>query len=395
MIDFDFSQYCYGCSACANICKNKAIQMKYNQEGFLIPVINECNCTKCGMCKIVCPYYSQPETNCVLDNDIVLSAYRKKNENAHLYTSSGIFRAVAERVFNHEGMVCACIWDDMMQAKHVLSNDRAVLDRFCYSKYVQSDIGNCYKEIEIALNNNVEVLFCGTPCQVAGLYGFLRGKHENLFCIAIVCHGVPAPLVWKEYKKRLERKMESRMIDANFRVKGKYGWITPCSVYKFANGKQIKRISFSEDPYMIAFGTDIMHRNSCYNCKFKGTNCDADIVTGDYWGCNSEQLKTSQNKGISFVIVHTPKGREMIEKLNTEFEFGRESISSVIRENRPVIEPVIKNTCRSEFFTEFASTGEISYLYSIYNKKQYVIKRILYKLKIYEKLKIIAYYLRH
>ena len=37
------------------------------------------------------------------------------------------------------------------------------------------------------------MLFSGTPCQIAGLYGFLGNKRDmdNLWTIELVCHGIP------------------------------------------------------------------------------------------------------------------------------------------------------------------------------------------------------------
>lgn len=51
------------------------------------------------------------------------------------------------------------------------------------------------------------VLFSGTSCQVAGLRKYLGKDYDNLFCLDIVCHGVPSPQVWTEYLKWQERIM--------------------------------------------------------------------------------------------------------------------------------------------------------------------------------------------
>ena len=66
------------------------------------------------------------------------------------------------------------------------------------SKYLQSNIGYCYSDIQKMLNSGVKVLFTGTPCQVAGLRSYLRKDYENLYCADIICHGVPSPKLFKK-----------------------------------------------------------------------------------------------------------------------------------------------------------------------------------------------------
>ena len=56
--------------------------------------------------------------------------------------------------------------------KHIGINSLENLDKLLGSKYVQSDIGNVYKEIRTLLNDKKQILFSGTPCQVAGLKAF-------------------------------------------------------------------------------------------------------------------------------------------------------------------------------------------------------------------------------
>ncbi len=60
------------------------------------------------------------------------------------------------------------------------------------SKYVQSAIENTYVEAKEELDLGKKVLFSGTPCQIAGLYSYLRKGYENLYTIDVICHGVPS-----------------------------------------------------------------------------------------------------------------------------------------------------------------------------------------------------------
>lgn len=395
MINFDFSKNCYGCSACKNVCSTNAIKMVGNVEGFLVPTVDKTKCVDCKMCDKVCPYLNRNNSSSKKPEDKVVSAYRKDSSKYKEYTSSGIFAELARIMIKNGGKVCGCIWDDEMHAKHILTDDINIVKKMSYSKYVQSSLEDCYKEIQESLKSGKNVLFCGTPCQVAALNNYVKFYKENLYTIGIVCHGTPSPAVWEKYKTILEKKNNSRMIDANFRYKGKYGWLTPFTQYKFENGKEEVKLSFTEDPYVIAFGADILHRNTCYKCDYKGTKSGADLITGDFWGCSSNLLKKSKNRGISSVIVHTKKGNEMIDLLREKFEIQESSENLIEAENKPIYTPVKYNPVREKFYDSFGKTGNLNYIYIMFNRRKYKIKRVLYKISFFELLKRAKYKIKH
>ena len=117
--------------------------------------------------------------------------------------------------------------------------------RFTGSKYVQSEIGNAYLECKDFLRNNRLVLFTGTPCQIAGLKSFLGKDYDNLFCLDIICHGVPSPKLWKRYKKYQEFQINSKIIEVHFRSKVT-GWKNFSMQLLFENGISYVK-TFSKD----------------------------------------------------------------------------------------------------------------------------------------------------
>lgn len=395
MINFDFDKLCYGCSACGAVCPVGAIKMVTNNEGFKVPVVDTEKCVNCGLCEKKCPYLNEKKENKVEEKDIIKAAYRKDKKEYKSYTSSGIFNAIASDFISNGGYVCGCIWNENMEANHIVTNKIEDLKEICYSKYVQSNIKDVYKEIKDLLKNRNKVLVCGTPCQIFAIKKVMEGLEENLYTIAIVCHGTPSPEVWKKYKEKLEREQNSKMINANFRYKGRYGWISPFTKYDFENGKSVKKLSFTDDEYVIAFGRDALHRNSCYRCKFKGSNSNADIVTGDFWGCPNKILKKSENKGVSALIVHSKKGKNMLESVKDLFEFENINIKMMSRENNPVLNPVKYNPERELFYKEFRENQCIQKLDNIKKSKKNRIKSVLYRIYIFEILKRIVYYIKH
>ncbi|MCI5656056.1 MAG: Coenzyme F420 hydrogenase/dehydrogenase, beta subunit C-terminal domain [Ruminococcus sp.] len=395
MIDFNFDKQCYGCRACENICVRKAITMKYNSEGFLIPVVDKDKCIECKLCEKICPKLTAVDIPKKCDSDKIVSAYRKDSSRYREYTSSGIFNELAKRTIANGGKVCGCIWNENMQAEHILTDNIEDVKKMSYSKYVQSDMKECYREIEQTLKDGYHVLFSGTPCQVAAMKKYLRKDYSGLFTIAIVCHGVPSPKVWEAYKTKLENEQNAKMVNANFRYKGKYGWITPFSYYEFDDGKKLEKLSFTEDPYVIAFGADILHRNTCYNCNYKGSLNEADLIIGDFWGCSSKLLSASKNKGISSVIIHTQKGQEMIDSLSDVFVLDTSTSDFIKAENKPIYAPVKYNPVREKFYNDFKQDGSLKFIYTMFNRKKYKVKRVLYKFSIFELLKRMKYKIKH
>lgn len=394
MVNFDFNSKCYGCSACYNVCPKNAISMVRNEEGFLVPHIDKDKCNNCGACDKKCPYLNEKNTNEVSKQDKIKCSYRKNTDNYKSYTSSGLFSAIAIKIINDGGYVCGCIWDENMRAKHTITNDINTVRKMAGSKYVQSDITDVYKEIKERLKEKRKVLFCGTPCQIFAIKNFFNND-ENLYTIGIVCHGTPSPAVWEKYKESLEKKENAKMIDANFRYKGKFGWITPFTKYDFDNGKSIINLSFTDDPYVIAFGEDILHRNTCYTCQFKGTNSNADLIVGDFWGCKNNILKASKNKGVSSIICHTEKGNELLNLIAEDFVFDDISLEEMVKENPSVINHVKYNKLRNEFYECFKNDKSIEKLSVGMNNKNYKIKHFLYKISIFEYLKRLKYYITH
>ena len=395
MINFDFDKLCYGCKACESICTHGAISFESNLEGFLAPKIDESRCVSCGLCEKVCPYLNENANNQINDEDKIYALFRRDSCEYKEYTSSGIFHYLARTIIMSNGYVCGCVWDKNMKAVHIVSNNLDDVKRMSYSKYVQSDISDCFLKIKEKLNNGKKVLFCGTPCQAAALRMFLMRDFENLYVLAIVCHGVPSPGVWNEYKNLLQEQVKSEMINANFRYKGKYGWITPYTKYEFKSGKVLEKLSFTEDPYVIAFGADILHRNSCYRCKYKGSNNNADLVIGDFWGCPTKLLKASKNRGISAVIVHTQKGNELIDEFQKQFYVEKSTIDNITSENRPIMNPVKYNPYRETFYDDFSQSHSVMLLYTMMNRKKYRVKRILYKFSVFEMIKRFKYLIKH
>ena len=282
MIKIKNKSLCCGCHGCANICPQKCISMKSDDEGFLYPVIDENACTNCGLCEKVCHILNPT----VCENQPKMYAcYNTDEDVRHMSSSGGIFTLIAENVINKGGVVFGAAFDDTLAVKHIMVDNKEDLDKLRGSKYLQSTIGNTYIRVKEILKTGQIVLFTGTPCQIDGLVSYLGKDYDNLFTQDIICHGVPSPKVWQKYID-YHKSLQKSSIDTNsapsFRSK-EHGWSLFRLHINFENGEKYTS-PFTKDLFMTAFLNNLCLRPSCYNCKSKGIKKKSDITLADFWG---------------------------------------------------------------------------------------------------------------
>lgn len=176
MVEIKEKENCCGCSACAQICPKHCISMREDNEGFLYPIADATTCVDCGLCEKVCPEHIPG------DSPAAPKAYaaKAKDDIVRLSSSSGgIFTLVAEKVLDAGGVVFGCAFNDKLEAEHIFVEDKESLLKLRGSKYIQSRIGNSFSAAEAFLRDGREVLFSGTPCQIAGLKKYLRKEYEK------------------------------------------------------------------------------------------------------------------------------------------------------------------------------------------------------------------------
>lgn len=385
MIDFDFNKYCYGCRNCENICPTNAIRVSENEEGFLVPSIDKQKCISCGLCDKNCPY-TNFSINVELKKNIWYSCYLKDVKEREKSTSGGIFPALAKYFLENDGLVCGCVWNKEMKTVHILSDSIENVNNMRGSKYLQSDLQLIIKEIKEKIDKR-KILFTGTPCQVAAIKLYI-GEHKNLYTCSLFCEGVPSYKVWKKYVDVLEKKYNSKMVYASFRNK-EIGWDSPVAKYEFENNKIRKTLSYSYDKYVKGFLQGLYFRNSCNNCQYKGDGHNSDIIIGDLWGADKEQLKKTKYKGISAVILNSDKGKELFEKINYNFSYELIESEKVISYNKLLMESLKKNDRRDEFFRNIDSINIIENINKNTHGNKYVgdIKEFLYKIKVFRIIK--------
>lgn len=310
MIEIKDKSKCCGCSACVNICPKQCISFDEDIEGFRYPNVDLIRCVNCNLCEKVCPVINQ--------NDVKrpqkVYASKNINEEIRLQSSSGgVFSLLAELIIIRGGVVFGARFDENWEVIHDYAETKKGLTVFRGSKYVQSRIGNTYQQVEDFLKSGREVMFTGTPCQVAGLKRYLRREYYNLLTVDIVCHGVPSPLVWREYLKKNSR--EQNIIAVNFRSKID-GW-KKYKVVVEGQKSDIVNEPYYNNIYMQGFLRDIYLRPSCYACPAKYGKSRSDITLGDFWGIENYLPNFDDNKGISLVLLQSQKGLDFYNTIET------------------------------------------------------------------------------
>lgn len=338
---------CCGCSACVQACPKRCIRFDEDSMGFRYPIVDKQQCIDCGICERVCPCLNP--TNGVEP----LCAFTATNPNLYERISSssgGIFVMLAKIVLQKKGVVFGARFDDNWEVVHSFIKDEKDLPLLMGSKYVQSSIGNSFKQVKIFLCEGKEVLFSGTPCQVAGLKNYLREQYDNLLTVEVVCHGVPSPRVWRSYLK--DKFDVSQISHISFRDKST-GWLD-FSLKIEQNGKQTFVEPMSRNIYMKAFLRDLSLRPSCYNCPSKSGKSHADIALADFWGHQLINPSEFDNMGTSLVLAYTDKGKNLISNLGCA---EKADLQYAKKFNTAINCSVYKNEYVELFWREFINHG--------------------------------------
>ena len=339
---------CTGCAACKNSCPKSAIMMVENEEGFLYPFVDNQLCVDCGLCKNVCPINAKQ-----IDCDRIPFAYAvqcSEDKIRDKSSSGGVFSLIAEYIIDQGGFVFGAAFNDKYNVEHISCGIKDDLYKMQGSKYVQSDVGETFKESEQYLLNNKKVLFTGTPCQIGALRAYLKKDYPNLYTSDLICHGVPSPLVLRKYIEYREKIADSKVEHISFRDK-RTGWKTYSVQFEFIDNTEYCK-KLVEDPYMRIFLQDLSIRNSCYNCVFKTKHRQADITLADFWGLKEVVPEFDDDKGTSLVLLHSEKGQDLFDAIRSRIRIKRVDFSESIRKNPSIIKSAKKPVLRKQFFID-------------------------------------------
>lgn len=380
MIEIKDKSRCCGCEACVQRCPKHCIALVEDAEGFLYPKVDASVCVDCGLCEKVCPVINQSVER---QPQVVYAAINPDSDVRQSSSSGGIFSALADVVLSQGGVVFGVCWDKDWQLVFDYAESKEDLSRFRGSKYLQANVGDAYIKAEQFLKSRRQVLFTGTPCQIAALKRYLKRDYDNLLTVDVICHGVPSLGVFRAYLSEEIVQVAGRqqkntvslsskpyiaerdvlntagwhIEDIQFRDK-RLGWkkysFTLRLAEALAEGDE-NTVSLSypldENIFMKGFLRDFFLRPSCYSCRAKSGRSGSDITLGDFWGINELNPEIDDDRGLSAVTINSDKGALWFEALSLQ-KYAM-SYDDLCRYNPALVRAVACPPQRAKFFKRY------------------------------------------
>lgn len=351
-------EYCTGCYTCVNVCKQDAVIMVKDKEGFYRPQIVQENCIGCEACIIKCPV-----NNPIPKHITPISIYSgwSRNEEIRLTsTSGGVFAEFAKYFLNAlDGVVFGVTMNKYLQACHTWIEKMDDLHKLQGSKYVQSIVGDVYRKVKEFLNCNRYVLFSGTPCQIAGLKAYLGREYETLYTVDLLCHGVPSPKLFADYVSYIENKINKNVSDIQFRCKNRSWRYYNIGINSHSDGDLKKKRydyegGYYSDPFLRVFLRNNALRPSCYLCTYANTERVADFTLADWWGYKpiSEEDNNFEKKGVSLIFCNTERAKSVL--FFCDLQIRQRTLPEAVRTNMSLRHPVKEPVSRQHFWSDYS-----------------------------------------
>ena len=341
---------CTACGACMNACPVNAISWKLEKHQVEMPSVDASLCISCEKCIKICPQ------NTAFDGKYpseCYAAWMKESADLEKSASGGAARAFSRTILEQGGVVFGCISLNG-KVKHVAVRSLEELDLLSGSKYVWSDTEQTFGEAKAALEENIPVLYIGTPCQIDGLKHYLGKAYDNLFLVDLICHGVPPASYINDY---VEKTFGGKAKEVSFRNRN--GAILSGTLESGERFIQKKEGSF-EDPYMQAYISGLIYRENCHSCRYANPERVSDITIGDFWGIKPDRLPKDAPELKSVIYVNTDNGKKLLEKsaaqlhlipyLVIEGVFGKDNVKRP--QSRPPHKDYFYEQLEHEYFTK-------------------------------------------
>lgn len=335
---------CTGCGACASGCPKGAIHMVRDKEGFLYPQITD-GCVACGHCAHVCPALKQRE---VRGAPAVFAVWSEEEEIRAHSTGGGVFTVLASFVLEGGGVVFGAALDEKLHVRHMAVKNKEDLRLLRGAKPIQSELGETYQQVQMYLEQHRSVLFCGTPCQVDGLYRFLGEHPENLLTCDFACSGVSSPGVWARFVESMNYVKRRPAVDVHFcdKLKGEKerrfrvwfdgGGTFDAPLGKCQPGRGILRRLFL--------------RPCCYRCGYAGTNRAGDLTMAVPHHIAKDFFPQQQRSGMSILLVNSVKGAHIFDQLPLKRECF--TLEEAVADNAALRGAAAPPPDRQKFFDE-------------------------------------------
>lgn len=341
---------CTGCSACRDACPKQCITMQTDSLDAVYPVIDETKCIDCGICEKTCPNNRTMEFR---HPQKVIAAWSKDDEVRRTSASGGIACELYKHWIKNGGVATGVVYDRDEGCHFVLIEKEEDIKPVQNSKYTFSDTYGIYKVVKEKLNVGIPVLFIGVPCQVAGLYGYLKKDYDSLTTVDIICHGMPPAAYLQQHVETIEKRKNERTMRASFRDP-KYYTYTFTFTLKNASGKEFynKKV-LTSDNFQLGYHRALIYRDNCYHCRYARKERIADLTIGDFSGLGRYAPFNQDKHNVSCILQNTSKGESLLVSLDDKIYMEERPEREAFDVEKQLKAPSIKHNGRNAFESEY------------------------------------------
>ena len=293
---------CIGCGICVYKCPTKALDVKKNDFGFLVPELIS-DCDENGSCITVCPFNVFPKDDVRTENELA-QIYLKESDKNHpkIGRYKNIYAGYSKeyRLTSSSGGIATFVLAELLEKgiiSHVLSvkgsNEKGEYYKYAISsskedllqtsktRYTPVTLSEVFSNIN-TLDGNVAIV--GVACFIKSIRLAQHSdpvlKNKIQFLVGIICGGVKSSF-FTEYladKIGVEKKYINK---PNYRIKD---FNSSAGDYSFGceNSKTNEKKSMRMREAGDMWGTGMFKANACDFCDDVTTEL-ADISIGDAW----------------------------------------------------------------------------------------------------------------
>lgn len=376
---------CTGCAACRDACPKRCISMQGDELDATYPIIDESLCVNCGICVKTCPN----NRHLIYNNTQKVYAAWSNDFNVRATSASG---GIAYELYHfwieNGGVAAGVVYDKDADCHFVLLENEYDLHATQNSKYTFSNTNGIYQVIKRKLDDAIPVLFIGVPCQVAGLFGYLKKDYANLTTVDIICHGMPPGVYLQQHVKYIESNSNECANELSFRDP-RYGTHTFTFTLRNHKGKEFyKKKVLSRDNYQLGYHRALIYRENCYHCNYARRERISDLTIADFSGLGKYAPICYDKLNVSCILQNTEKGAELLSKMNNSLTLHERPMREAFDVEAQLKAPSLKHPGRVVFEEIYRNTRNFKMACDKALKEE---KRKSIKLLIFRTLKVVVY----